>query len=90
MFLATLQYWQQDVNTGKNSSKWKRGLLENSNLLVVAAAVVGVVLNMLARNILAEIVVAMDVRIELVLEYDWKKNKENIISKNQACTFFGV
>ena len=63
---------------------------QNSNLLVVAAAVVGVVLNMLARNILAEIVVAMDVRIELVLEYGWKKNKENIISKNQACIFFGV
>ena len=63
---------------------------QNSNLLVVAAVVVGVVLNMLARNTLAEIVVAMDVRIELVLEYDWKKNKESIISKNQACTFFGV
>ena len=63
---------------------------QNSNLLVVAAVVVGVVLNMLARNILAEIVVAVDVRIELVLEYDWKKNKENIISKKQACTFFGV
>ena len=63
---------------------------QNSNLLVVAAVVVGVVLNMLARNILAEIVVAVDVRIGLVLEYDWKKNKENIISKNQACTFFGV
>ena len=62
---------------------------QNSNLLVVAAAVVGVVLNMLARNILAEIVVAVDVRIELVLEYDWKKNKENIISKNKTCTFFG-
>ena len=63
---------------------------QNSNLLAVAAVVVGVVLNMLARNILAEIVVAVDVRIELVLEYDWKKNKENIISKNQACTFFGI
>ena len=47
--------------------------IQNLNLLVVAAAVVGVVLNMLARNILAEIVVAEDVRIELVLEYDWKK-----------------
>ena len=63
---------------------------QNSNLLAVAAVVVEVVLNMLARNKLAEIVVAVDVRIELVLEYDWKKNKENIISKNQACTFFGV
>ena len=63
---------------------------QNSNLLVVAAVVVGVVLNMLARNTLAEIVVAMDVRIELVLEYDWKKNHEKIISKNQACTFFGI
>ena len=62
---------------------------QNSNLLVVAAVVVEVVLNMLARNILAEIVVAEDVRIELVLEYDWKKNKENIISKNKTCTFFG-
>ena len=63
---------------------------QNSNLLVVAAVVVEVVLNMLARNKLAEIVVAVDVRIELVLEYDWKKNMKNIISKNQACTFFGV
>ena len=64
---------------------------QNSNLLVVAAAVVGVALNMLARNTLAEIVVAVDVRIELVLEYDWKKEyKGKHYFKKPSMYFFGV
>ena len=50
------------------------------NQILLAVAVAAAVLNMKASNKLAETAVAVDVRIELVLEYDWKKN--HIISKS--------